>query len=153
VEPPVNLALLDILVTVAVAAVLVARWPRIDAAGAARLGVIVLFGWLVLTEGDFLAIVGSLLGLPGIIVVVIGTLFVLAAGSTFASRDTPRFPRVSRPLLWMGYLVVSVAITNWVNATHAGNVAAEAGARAFFYVGIPMAVWLLTRRPVSAPPR
>jgi len=112
-------------------------------------GGLVVFAWLVLSRGDWLAAVGGVLGLPALIVVVFGVVWSLLADSSFANADTRRFPRRSRALLWIGYLVLSLSLLNWLEHSHrhASTAHIDAG---FFLLGIPVAAWLAIRRPFSA---
>jgi hypothetical protein len=150
-RPAVRGSALDLLVTIGAAGYLAARWRSIDAAQAVRLAVLVLFSWLVFTRGDFLSILGGFLGLPGILIVVFGVVFSLLADASFTSGDNHWFPRGSRPLLWVGYLVLSLTVANWLQVTHGNDVTVGAGDNGFFYLGIPLAAWLMIRRPLHSP--
>jgi hypothetical protein len=144
-------AFLDLAVTLLVAGYLLARWRHVSGAIAVRLGALVIFSWLVLTKADFIAGLGSLLRLPSVIVVVVGALFSLAADSAFASGDSKFFPRVSRPLLWVGFLLLSATILNWFQVTHGSDLSSNFTDLGFFLLGIPVAVWFLLRHPFEAP--
>jgi hypothetical protein len=142
---------LDILLTAGIGVYLLLRWRQIDTRGAVVIGAVVAFTWLVSTRGDFISILGGFLGLPGISIVVVGTLFALVADSSFASGDSRRFPRTSRPPLWIGYLVISATIVNWLTAAHGTDVTEAVGGRGWTYLGVPLAVWLITRLPFVRP--
>jgi hypothetical protein len=143
--------LFDVALTVAVAGYAAARWRRLDAAAAVRLAAFVAFAWLVSTKGDWLGIVASIFGFPAIAVVLIGLWFTILAGSAFTSVEGARIPRASRPLIWIGYLVLSMTLLQWFQSSHSIDPTAEAGARAFIELGIPLAAWLLVRRPFEPP--
>jgi hypothetical protein len=142
---------LDVLITAGIGGYLVARWRRIDAAGAVTLGAVVLFLWLMMTKGDFISILGGLAGLPAVVVVAVGTIFALVADSSFAAGHSRWFPRSSRPLLWIGYLVVSMTIVHWLATAHGADVTEAVGSRGWTYLGVPLAVWLLARMPFAPP--
>ena len=64
-----------------------------------------------------------------------------------ASRQ---FPRESRVLLYLGFLVLSTTVLAWAQITHpASNLPAAFAANAFGDVGIPLAAWLIIRRPMT----
>jgi hypothetical protein len=111
---------------------------------------VVLFSWLVMSRGDYISYAGGLVGLPGIVVVVVGVLLTLATGSGFASDDSRRLPRAARPLLWVGYLLLSVVMLHWAQVTHATGQDADA-LTGFFYLGLPVAAWLVGRRLLPSP--
>jgi hypothetical protein len=89
--------------------------------------------------------VGGLVGLPGILVVVFGVVLTLASGSAFASESSKRLPTEARPLLFVGYLLLSVVILHWVEVTHETG-QDEDSLAGFYFLGIPMAAWLAGRR-------
>jgi hypothetical protein len=135
----------DAVVTVGVLAVLLLRWRSLSAAALLSLTTLLIFSWLVMSRGDYISFLGGLVGLPAILVVVFGVVLTLASGSAFASAGSKRLPTDARPLLFVGYLLLSVVILHWVEVTH------EAGQDVFSlvgfqYVGIPMAAWLAGRR-------
>jgi hypothetical protein len=150
-RPAVRGSALDLVVSIGAAGYLAARWRSIDAPRAVRLAVLVLFSWLVFTRGDFLSILGGFLGLPGILIVVSGVVFSLLADASFTSGDSRWFPRGSRPLLWVGYLVLSLTVANWLQVTHGNDITVGAADNGFFYLGIPLAAWLMIRRPLHSP--
>ena len=139
-------ALVDVLVTLGVVVVLTRRWRHLDAAGVVALGAITVFSWLVLSRGDWISVTGALLGLPAILVVVVGVAFSLAGDSGFTATSSRRLPQGARVLLFVGFLVLSVTILHWVEATHADSPTADATDAGFFFLGIPWAAWLIGRR-------
>lgn len=142
----VRFELLDVLVTFAVITVLALRWKRLTSLETIGLIAILIFSWLTLTRGDWLAIAGGAVGLPEVFIVVVGVALSVLQDSAFSVRSSKRLPRVTRALIWIGYLVLSVAILNWLSATHEpghGEVDADMG---YFYLGIPLAAWLIARR-------
>ena len=143
----ISLSMMDVLATLVLAVVLLARWRSFDSYGAATMVGVVVFLWLAGTKGDFIGIAGGLLGLASVVVVVFGIVYTLLADSSLASGHGRWLPRDARVLLWIGYLVLSVAILNWITATHATDLSASNAARAFADIGVPLAVWLIIRRP------
>lgn len=146
VDPGVRYTFLDVLITLGVGAYAAARWGALTEAALARLGALVLFAWLVSTKGDVFTIVGGWLTVPSVFLVVLGVVLTLLGGSAFARRDSAGFPRASRVLLWVGYLVLNLALLNWVQVTRGFDLWAVAADKSVFYVGLPMAAWLVIAR-------
>lgn len=140
----------DLVVTLGVVVVLLARWRTLSPGALVTLGTVVLFSWLVNSRGDYVSFLGGLLGLPAVLVVVFGVVLTLASGSSFASEGSRRLPVEARPLLWVGYLLLSVVILHWLEVTHEGGQDQES-LLGFYAVGIPMAFWLAGRRLVAQP--
>ena len=102
-----------------------------------------------MSRADYVSFLGELLGLPIVVVVVFGILYSLASDSAFASESSKRLPRLARPMLLVGYLLLSVVILHWLEVTHeTTNLDASIG---FFRIGIPLAAWLVGRRLVNRP--
>lgn len=135
----------DAVVTAGVLLLLVVRWRSLDARRLVILVTVVLFSWLVASRGDYVSFLGGLVGLPAILVVVFGVALTLASGAAFASSSSRRLPGEARPLLFVGYLLLSAVILFWVEVTHEEGQDQDSLA-AFFFIGIPMAAWLLGRR-------
>jgi hypothetical protein len=146
--PGVSNELFDIAVTLVIAVVLARRWKRLDQRTAATLAALVVFAWLAMSRGDWIAFLGGFLSLPAILVVVVGIAFSLAADAGFTAQPSRRFPVPSRVLLFVGYLVLSVTLLHWAEATHATSITDSAAAAGFFALGIPWAAWLVARRVV-----
>ena len=146
VELGFNDALFDAAISIGVLGYLAVRWRRIDTAQAVMLGAITVFTWLVMTKGDWISILGSLAGLPSVLIVVFGIVFSLAADAQFTREGSKRLPQGVRPLLFVGYLILSVTILNWILATHVINEQVADADRGFFYLGLPLAAWLVARR-------
>lgn len=140
----------DLVVTLGAVVVLVAGWRRLSPAALVALGTVVLFSWLVTSRGDYLSFLGGLVGLSAILVVVFGVVLTLASGSSFASEGSRRLPADARPLLWVGYLLLSVVILHWLEVTHEEG-QDQVSLLGFYAVGIPMAFWLAGRRLVRGP--
>lgn len=138
--------LVDVVVTLGVAGVVVRRWNRLDTRLAVILAAVTVFTWLAMTKGDWINLVGSLAGLPAILVVVVGVVFSVAGDAGFTAEGGRVVPQGARVLLFVGYLVLSVTILHWVEATHAPSNADFMGDAGFFFVGIPWAAWLIGRR-------
>ncbi|MBI4671344.1 MAG: hypothetical protein HY741_06705 [Chloroflexi bacterium] len=77
------------------------------------------FGW-VLNFTDFLDNPLSLFfGFAGIFFTAFGILWnVVTAGGRFANFDSPTFPRLSRIVLYLGYVLLTVNVTHWFTVTH-----------------------------------
>ncbi len=58
-------------------------------------------------------------------------------------------PRRTRALLWIGYLVLSATIVNWVLAIHHENPIEGPTLKGFTFLGLPLAAWLLSWRPFA----
>jgi hypothetical protein len=139
---------IDLMVTLAVAVWLVVRWWRLDLAQASLMLAVLLFSWLVTSRGDYISYAGSLLGLPAIVVLVFGILYTLVSGSGFTTESSPRLPREARTLMFVGYLLLSVTIVHWYEAIHVESLADSLAYAAFYFLGLPLAAWLLARRIV-----
>jgi hypothetical protein len=135
----------DLVATAAVLLVLVLRWRSLSPAALVAMITLLVFSWLVVSRGDYISFVGGLVGLPGILVVVFGVVLTLASGSTFASESSKRLPAEARPLLFVGYLLLSVVILYWVTVTHETGLDDDS-LSGFYFLGIPMAAWLAGRR-------
>ena len=123
------------------------RRRRVPATLSVLLTAVVVFSWLVMSRADYVSFLGGLLGLPVVVVVVFGILYSLASDSAFASESSKRLPRDARPMLLVGYLLLSVVILHWLEVTHeTTNLDASIG---FFRIGIPLAAWLVGRRLVT----
>jgi hypothetical protein len=144
-RPGFDYPTVDLVVTVGVLLVLLLRWRSLSPAALAGLTTLLVFSWLVMSRGDYISFVGGLVGLPAILVVVFGVVLTLASGSAFASQSSKRLPAEARPLLFVGYLLLSVVILFWLEVTHEEGQDAFSGA-GFYVIGLPMACWLAGRR-------
>jgi hypothetical protein len=135
----------DLVVTLGVLGLLLLRWRSLSPAALVAMITVLVFSWLVISRGDYLSYVGGLVGLPAILVVVFGVVLTLASGSAFASQSSKRLPTGARPLFFVGYLLLSVAILFWVTVAHAAG-QDDDSLSGFFFLGIPMAAWLAGRR-------
>ena len=138
--------LLDVVVTLAVGAVLLVRWRRLEPALAVSLAALTIFLWLAVTKGDWIALVGQLFGLSAVIVVVVGVVFSVLGDAGFTANDGRAVPRGARVLLFVGYLVLSVTILHWVETTHSLSQAGFQGESAFYFIGVPWATWVIARK-------
>jgi hypothetical protein len=146
--------LLDIVITVGIAVVLVLRWRHIDRFEAVALLVLTVFTWLAFSRGDFIGTIvnGPLgfLGLTSAAVVVFGIVYTLLADSAIASGSSRRFPRESRLLLYLGFLVLSTTVLAWIQITHpTSDLQFTTSSNGFADIGIPFAAWLVIRRPLT----
>jgi hypothetical protein len=140
----------DAVVTAGVLVLMLVRGRSLSTGALVALTTLLVFSWLVVSRGDYLSFVGGLVGLPGILVVVFGVVLTLATGSSFASRGSRRLPSEARPLLFVGYLLLSVVILFWIQVTHEPGQDQDSLA-AFYFIGIPMAAWLVGRRIATRP--
>ncbi|GAB3249127.1 hypothetical protein [Nocardioides dilutus] len=138
---------IDVGVTLVALGWLLVRWRRVDTGEVSLLLAVVVFSWLVISRGDYLSFLGGLLGLPGVVVVVFGVLYTLLSGSGFTTESSKRLPRESRTLMFVGYLLLSVTILNWHEVIHDPQSPLFATS-AFYFLGLPLAIWLLIRRVV-----
>lgn len=138
---------IDVGVTVAALAWLLLRWRRVGTGEVSLVLAVVVFSWLVISRGDYLSFIGGLLGLPAVVVVVFGVLYTLLSGSGFTTESSARLPRESRTLMFVGYLLLSVTILNWLEVIHDPQSPLFATS-AFYFLGLPLAIWLLVRRVV-----
>lgn len=141
--------LVDLLVTLGVVTVLAMAWRRLTMRLVVVLIAVTVFTWLAMTKGDWIGLVGSLFGLPAVIVVVVGVVFSVAGDAGFTRKSGRAVPQGARVMMFVGYLVLSVTILNWVEATHASD-AGDAAASAFFFLGIPWAAWTIGRTLLHA---
>jgi len=141
----------DVVVTAGVVVLLLARGRSLSSGALVALLTLLVFSWLVVSRGDYISFLGGLVGLPGILVVVFGVVLTLASGSSFASNSSRRLPTAARPLLFVGYLLLSVMILFWVTVTHEPGQDLDSLA-GFYFLGIPMAAWLAGRRIVPREP-
>lgn len=139
--------LFDVAVTVVLLVLLLVWWRRWEGPGLVAVAAVTVFAWLVMSRGDYIAYLGALLGLPAVLVTVFGIAYVVASDSTFAAASSKRLPQDSRVLLFVGYLLFSVTILHW-NVTSHGSTADSDASAAFFYIGIPVAAWMLGRQLV-----
>lgn len=80
---------------------------------------LVMLAWL-LNNTDFLDNPFSpLFGFAGVVFLAFGILWnVLTVGGRLTNNDSPPFPRGSRILLYLGYVLVALAVTHWYIVTH-----------------------------------
>ena len=143
-----NDQLFDLTVTLAVVLVLLVFWRRWERKGLAALVMVTVCSWMVMSRGDYIGVLGSLVGAPAILVTVFGIGYVLLSDSSFAATSTKRLPQAARVLLFLGYLAFSVTILHWNTTSHgpSPDVNYDSG---FFFIGIPVAAWMLGRHLLS----
>jgi hypothetical protein len=112
---------------------------------------VLVFSWLVTSRGDYLSFAGGLIGLSTIVVLAFGIMWTLLSGSSFTSGSGRWLPQPARPLLFTGYVLFSVAILNWNETTHTATSDIDA-LTAYYFLGLPLAAWLLGRRVIVRPP-
>ena len=150
-----DIGLVDLGLTLAALVGLVLRWRRLDAAAAIRLGALLVFVSLVAGNGYVATrVVTRVLAFftpPAVLLIVLGVLYVLLADSSFASFSSPNFPRETRVLLWLGYIIFVVAVANYVLVAREVEFRTEFDRFAFHLLALPIAIWLAVRSPVSPP--
>ena len=152
-DPGIKANVIDLVVTVAAACFVAGRWRSLTTEALARVGALVLFSWLVGTKGDFLqAWLGRFLPVAAVATVVIGLIWLLLTDSGLAAGHSKVFPSVGRPLLWVGFLLLSVTIANWTLVSHADDFRGVLANRGFLEIGLPLAAWLAAVKRF-APPR
>ena len=142
----------DVVLTIAVLVVLAARWRRVDASSLGIALTVLVFSWLVTSQGDYISFAGRLVGLSAVVVVVFGIVWTLLSGSSFTSSSSRWMPQPARPLLFTGYVLLSVVILTWNETTHAATSDDDA-LTAYYFMAIPLAAWLLGRRVITRPER
>jgi hypothetical protein len=146
-ELPLRETALDIGLTTGVLLYTILRWRAIDATRALGLIALLVFSWLVASKGDYVVIVGGLLPVSQGFLFVFGMISTLATDSGFTAGDTKYFPRSGRTLLWVGYLLLSLTIVNWLSATHSSGITDQTIQKGLFFLGLPLAAWLVIRQP------
>ena len=135
----------DVVLTIAVLVVLAARWRRVDASSLGIALTVLVFSWLVTSQGDYISFAGRLVGLSAVVVVVFGIVWTLLSGSSFTSSSSRWVPQPARPLLFTGYVLLSVVILTWGVTTHSAGSSVDQ-LTAYYFMAIPLAAWLLGRR-------
>jgi hypothetical protein len=149
-----DIGFVDLLLTLVALGYIALRWRRLTTAGAVRIGALLVFASLVAGNGYVATrVVSRVLAYftpPAVLLIVIGVLYVVFADSAFASASSPNFPRETRALLWIGYLIFSVAVTNYVLVAREAEYRIEFDRFAFHFLALPRAAWLGVRRPFGA---
>jgi hypothetical protein len=144
-----DIGFLDLLLTLVALAYVAARWRRLGTAGAVRVGGLLLFASFVAGNGYVATrLVSRVLAAftpPAVLLIVIGVLYVVLADSSFASASSANFPRETRALLWIGYLIFTVAVTNYVLVAREVEYRIEYDRFAFHLLALPLAAWLAVR--------
>lgn len=102
-----------------------------------------IFGWLM-AQTDFIDNpFAILLASAGVFFLVFSMAWgVLTAGGRFANKDSARFPRVNRVLLYLGYALISVSVAHWYVVTHnieQSILTSEFNLSGFRIFGLPLA--------------
>ncbi len=97
-----------------------ARWAVQHTLSRHRIrGLFLAFGLaLLLGQQGFLEDPLGVLGFLGIALIALGFVADAAAYGDWANHDSPRLPRISRVLLYVGYVLFAVALVNWSLVTH-----------------------------------
>jgi hypothetical protein len=140
----------DVTVTLGVLLVVLARWRSADTGLLVTAATVLVFTWLVTSRGDYISFAGGLVGLSGVVVFVFGIVWTLLSGSSFTSSSSRLLPQPARPLLFIGYVLLSVVILCWDETTHTATSGSDA-LSAYYFLGIPLAAWLLGRRVITRP--
>ncbi|MGA3353125.1 MAG: hypothetical protein ABSD85_08065, partial [Acidimicrobiales bacterium] len=97
-----------LIVTAAVAVDLVRHWDQLSANRLGTLAGVIVLSWLVSTDGGFLSIVGSWIGLHSNVPLAFGAVLTIIGASEFAGGNSRRFPRRTRPIIWLSYIGISL---------------------------------------------
>jgi hypothetical protein len=141
-------SLMDVVLTLGIAAYAAWRWRRLAADETVTLVALTVFAWLALSQGDWLAFLGGLLGLPGVFIVVVGIALTVLTDAGFTAGSSRRLPQGARVLLFVGYLLLSVTLLHWDEVAHTTAIASGQSTTGFLIVGIPWGGWLVGRRLV-----
>jgi hypothetical protein len=139
---------IDVLVTLGALGVLLVRWRHADVRFLVMIGTVLGFSWLVTSRGDYLSFIGGLVGLSTGLVLVFGIVWTLLSGSSYASASSRRLPATARTPLYLGYLLLSVALVHWDEVSHTFTGGDSDGLVGYYFLGIPLAAWLLGRHVV-----
>lgn len=86
----------------------------------------------------------------GVLLIVIGIVWsVLTAGGRFLNADSAGFPRISRALMYFGYVMLSLSVAHWFVVSHDVQQQAVQGDIAlsgFALYGLTLLMWLLVMR-------
>jgi hypothetical protein len=134
-----------VVVTLAVLVVVLVRWRRLETPLLVTALTVLVFSWLVTSQGDYISFLGRLVGLSAVVVVVFGIVWTLVSGSSFTSSSSRWLPQPARPLLFIGYVLLSVAILTWGETTHTASSDTDQ-LTAYYFMAVPLAAWLLGRR-------
>jgi hypothetical protein len=143
---------IDVMVTLGVLGVLLVRWRTADVRFLVMLGTVLVFSWLVTSRGDYLTFLGGLVGLSTVLVLVFGIVWTLLSGSSYASASSRRLPAGARTPLYLGYLLLSVVLVHWDEVSHTFTGADTDGVVGYYFLGIPIAAWLLGRHILRRDP-
>ena len=150
-----DIGLVDLVLTLVALVYLLARWRRLDTAAAVRVGALLLFMSLVAGNGYVATrLVSRALAFftpPAVLLIVVGVVYVVVADSSFASLSSRNFPRETRVLLWLGYLIFVAAVANYVLVAREIEFRVEFDRYAFQLLALPVAAWLAVRSRITAP--
>jgi hypothetical protein len=140
---------IDAVTTVAVAGIVAARWKQLGRGESAYLLAFVVFTTLMLHQVDVFDPVAAVLGLAPTVTLVLGLGWILVGDSGFTAGHGPRFPRGAPALMWVGYLVIAVAILNWqVLSLSFDPASGFLGETGYVLLGVPLAAALLLAEPL-----
>ena len=110
---------------------------------ALRLFVLALLAALLNQTGFLDNPFSPLFSFAGIFFLAFGILWsVLTAGGRFLNDDSKNFPRASRVLMYLGYVLLSVSIAHWYNISHDvanQTLQSDFTTRGFVGIGLPLA--------------
>jgi len=136
-----------LVVTVVVVVDLVRHWSRLTPNRLGVLSGVIVLSWLVSTDGGFLSIIGGWVGLHSNVPLAFGALLTIVGASEFAGGNSRRFPRRSRPIIWLSYIGISLLfrlsfqLTQGVNYLQ-GEYTLDTTA-AYLLMAPPFAAWLV----------
>lgn len=115
--------------------------------------------WLVSSDGEFLDLIGRVLRLSANVPLVFGLLLVLLGGSQFTRAGNNWLPERARPLLWIGYLSLSLLLSFWITFSTGLPIIGDEFqldlSYFFLLIAPPLAAWLVLTGRFSEknPPR
>jgi len=148
-----------LIVTAAVAVYLWRNRAHLEQGRLAFAMALITFTWLVSSDGEFLDLVGRVLRLSANVPLVFGLLLVLLGGSQFTRTGNKWLPEPARPLLWIGYLSLSLLLSFWITFSTGLPIIGDEYqldvSYFFLLVAPPLAAWLVLTGRFSEknPPR
>lgn len=91
-----------------------------------------------------------LLNVAGVLLIAVGILWnVLTAGGRFLNTDSAAFPRISRALMYFGYVMLTLCVAHWFVVTHSvaqQTVQSDITLVGFEVFGLALVYWLAIAR-------
>lgn len=91
-----------------------------------------------------------LLNVAGVLLIAVGILWnVLTSGGRFLNADSASFPRISRALMYFGYVMLTLCVAHWFVVTHSvaqQTVQSDITLAGFEVFGLALVYWLAIAR-------